>query len=524
MSLFPSNPQIGDEFLGKRWNGTVWEIVGSNFVGPQGIQGIQGVPGVVTATSPATYDAPTQTVGVDQTAIAIQPSQVAGTAVVDNDTRLLPAGGATGQVLAKVSGTNYDTGWGAPQLVGGAARSFEPKSIFLDGVNGLVCPAGRRGIDNNFATTPDSAATDITGDIDIKAFITADNWTPAANGSPVGKWGGSAAGQSYALFILTDGTIRLSTSNGSSVVTGISTAASGVTDGQPKWIRATLDVDNGASGRTYKFYLSDDGTAWTQLGNTVTVAGTTTINNSSLGLSFAVLNVGYDNPFFGTIHRVIIQSGFDNADNTSNLAFNADFAAQTADAIAFNESSANAAPVTLITRRYAYGIPNSGFTSVSTQALAANTDYFEPFLITEPTVVDLFQWEVTTAPSSTATLHAAIYAATNDEQPTGTPLATWGAISVATSTTGYYSAQIAPVTLQPGQYVFGLNTSVAFTVRAFRRPSQISTSRFDSANRIILLTIGARTNAAFSSSSGWNEAPISNVGRHTFALLRWRPA
>jgi hypothetical protein len=45
--------------------------------GIQGVQGIQGEPGVVTATSPATYDAPTQTVGVDQTAIAIQPSQVA---------------------------------------------------------------------------------------------------------------------------------------------------------------------------------------------------------------------------------------------------------------------------------------------------------------------------------------------------------------------------------------------------------------------------------------------------------------
>jgi hypothetical protein len=42
MSLFPSNPQIGDEFLGKRWNGTVWEIVGSNFVGPQGPTGPQG--------------------------------------------------------------------------------------------------------------------------------------------------------------------------------------------------------------------------------------------------------------------------------------------------------------------------------------------------------------------------------------------------------------------------------------------------------------------------------------------------
>jgi hypothetical protein len=93
------------------------EVTGAVTVVQSGKPGPQGVPGVVTATSPATYDAPTQTVGVDQTAIAIQPSQVAGTAVVDNDTRLLPAGGATGQVLAKVSGTNYDTGWRQPGYV-----------------------------------------------------------------------------------------------------------------------------------------------------------------------------------------------------------------------------------------------------------------------------------------------------------------------------------------------------------------------------------------------------------------------
>jgi hypothetical protein len=37
-----------------------------------------GIPGVVTATSPATYDAPTQTVGVDQTAITLAQSQVTG--------------------------------------------------------------------------------------------------------------------------------------------------------------------------------------------------------------------------------------------------------------------------------------------------------------------------------------------------------------------------------------------------------------------------------------------------------------
>jgi hypothetical protein len=71
--------------------------------GKPGPQGIQGVPGVVTATSPATYDAPTQTVGVDQTAIAIQPSQVAGTAVVDNDARLTDARTPTAHAASHAS-------------------------------------------------------------------------------------------------------------------------------------------------------------------------------------------------------------------------------------------------------------------------------------------------------------------------------------------------------------------------------------------------------------------------------------
>jgi len=30
MSIFPSNPQVGDEFSGKRWNGTTWEVIGVN--------------------------------------------------------------------------------------------------------------------------------------------------------------------------------------------------------------------------------------------------------------------------------------------------------------------------------------------------------------------------------------------------------------------------------------------------------------------------------------------------------------
>lgn len=51
------------------WDGSEWVNAGP-FVGPQGDKGDKGDPGVVDATSPATYDAGTQTVGVDTSGLA----------------------------------------------------------------------------------------------------------------------------------------------------------------------------------------------------------------------------------------------------------------------------------------------------------------------------------------------------------------------------------------------------------------------------------------------------------------------
>ena len=46
--------------------------------GTDGIDGVDGEPGVVTATTPLTYDAETQTVAIDQSEIEIEESQVTG--------------------------------------------------------------------------------------------------------------------------------------------------------------------------------------------------------------------------------------------------------------------------------------------------------------------------------------------------------------------------------------------------------------------------------------------------------------
>jgi hypothetical protein len=82
--------------------------------GKPGPQGIQGVPGVVTATSPATYDAPTQTVGVDQTAITLAQSQVTGLVASLDDplgigfvSTLADLKGQAGTVVAQANQTYY---------------------------------------------------------------------------------------------------------------------------------------------------------------------------------------------------------------------------------------------------------------------------------------------------------------------------------------------------------------------------------------------------------------------------------
>jgi hypothetical protein len=404
-------------------------------------------------------------------------------------------------------------------LRGGADRPLLTRGAFLDGVNGLVgWPTAGNG-----ASTPDSAALDITGDIDIKAKVTLTNWTNPSLQWIAAKFEGTTQ-RSYLLAIATDGRIAFYTSpNGTSAsqIIGASTVATGVSNGATKWVRATLDVDNGSSQRVYKFYLSDDGTTWTQLGTTVTTAGTTSIFNSTAPLEIApnFTTTAPNGQLTGIVHSVIIENGFDGA---GSVVFDANLAAQTADALAFTESSTNAATVTISSTRYSVGYPNAGFISVSTQTVNADNDFWEPFLVTEPLVVDLLVFEVTTAPASTATVHAAIYSAEN-QQPIGSPLVSWGPVTVATSTTGVYSAQNTPVTLSPGSYVLGFNTSVQFSARTYRRPDALIHTI--GANPIFLNVRWPRTNAAFAASpEGWQVRSSSTVGRSTFTAIRWRAA
>jgi len=142
-------------------------------------------------------------------------------------------------------------------------------------------------------------STAITGDLDLRAKVRATDWTPAADRYIITHYGNDG-NRAWRTLLHTGGTIRfVYTTDGSTLVTKASTVALGTTAGLTDnesdiWVRFTLDVNNGASGHDVKFYYSSDGTNWTQLGTTVTTAGTISTYNSN-----AVMCVG-DNAATGT--------------------------------------------------------------------------------------------------------------------------------------------------------------------------------------------------------------------------------
>ncbi|HVW33469.1 MAG TPA: LamG domain-containing protein [Acidimicrobiia bacterium] len=170
------------------------------------------------------------------------------------------------------------------------------------------------GTSGNYISTPDSAAVSVTADLDIVAQVAADDWTPSVAQDLAAKWLSTGNQRSYRLQINTSGGLSLSwTTDGSTIVTKNSTASVGFTDGTEHWVRATLDVNNGASGNDVKFYTSTDGETWTQLGSTVTTAGTTSVFDSTAALQIGGQDNGVNNLFAGTVRYLEIRSSIGGA-------------------------------------------------------------------------------------------------------------------------------------------------------------------------------------------------------------------
>ena len=204
-------------------------------------------------------------------------------------------------------------GWGGSILnprVGSStsADTNDPKHLAYTGDTYVYLP----GLNGNYLSVPDESALDITGDIDLRVKVALDDWTPSAQQALLSKWNTTGNQRSYLLRVETDGTLTYTWSNNGTASTTVTTTTTVVAaDGAVKWVRATHDVDNGASGNDVKFYTSDDGVSWGQLGTTRTTAGVTTIYASTSVVEVGSINAGTGSPAAGKFYRATVKNSID---------------------------------------------------------------------------------------------------------------------------------------------------------------------------------------------------------------------
>jgi len=389
----------------------------------------------------------------------------------------------------------------APRLAGGAARPLLTAGARLSG-SGLVLG----GISSNFASTPDAAALDIVDDMELSGKLTMPDWTPTEAAIIVSKE------DAYRLQLNTGGTLAIAL-----FVPGFTSRTSSVSvpfsDGDTGWVKVERDTTS------VRFYTSTDGINFTQLGTSQTaVSGSTASNSSDLKVG-ARGSTGDTSRLVGTIHRATVLSGVG-----GTAAFDADFETATADALAFTESSTNAATVTINTTRYTYGIPGTVSGALTTGNISANNDRYQPFTVQAPITVDMVLLNVTTGPSSASTINFGIYALDNNRQPTGNVLVA-DSISVGTSATGVFTKQFTAITLQPGAYALATNVTVQVGVRVLNSGQANVIGSYGASDAALVFSRG-RASATFGNDpSAWNAIAVAGTpGVFHYALLRWSPA
>ncbi len=210
------------------------------------------------------------------------------------------------------------------------------------GAKGLVCPGLTTTVRTDCALIADNATLRPTGDLEVIVKATSIDWSPAsakvlvlcgANTShPTINW--------Y-LYLNTDGTLTFARPSGATA-RNFTSSFIGIENGATTWIKATFDQDNGAAASEVKFYLSDDGSSWTQLGSTVTNATTSAGNSNTTGITIGHSTDTTSTNYGGTIHRVIAKDGIG-----GTTFLDVDFEAAIEDTTSFTESSSNAATVTI---------------------------------------------------------------------------------------------------------------------------------------------------------------------------------
>ena len=154
-------------------------------------------------------------------------------------------------------------------------------------------------------------ATAITGDLDIVAKIRPTSWASGATQIVAARYETTGNQRGFFFQVNTSGKLSLTWStDGTSgtAVTVTSTTSVPFSNGTDGWVRATLDVDNGSSGRTVTFYTSTDGVTWTGLDSPFIAAGVTSIHASTAPYQVGSYGTAITTPLSGRVYWVEIRN------------------------------------------------------------------------------------------------------------------------------------------------------------------------------------------------------------------------
>jgi hypothetical protein len=177
-----------------------------------------------------------------------------------------------------------------------------------------------------------------TGDFEIEAKIRVASHV-LANGPIVAWWAGSAPtlDRSFSLLLSAGSRLELKYYDTSGTLRNAATgdlSASLPAAGTDWWLKASVDVDNGAGGTTTTFYKSTDGLTWTLL-TTLTIAGTGIFNQATSGASIG--SEGGTPLYDVRVYQVRVRNGI-NGPITNNTAIDNGFIGATTNFLEFGGS------------------------------------------------------------------------------------------------------------------------------------------------------------------------------------------
>lgn len=173
-------------------------------------------------------------------------------------------------------------------------------------------PLGDSRITTSGSSMAVYAGSNVATDLDVRLRLKPNSWASGGLQVMACKWNSVGNQRSWWFGVTSTGLLCLTwTTDGTSgtQIQKFSTVVNGLTNGSTTWIRATLDVDNGSSGNTLTFYTSTNGTSWTQLGATVTTAGTTNIFSGTAPYQLTSLDSTAGSTYAGDTYWVEVRDG-----------------------------------------------------------------------------------------------------------------------------------------------------------------------------------------------------------------------